>query len=204
MTLLYSALPHNVLLALYIIICVVQYNYTYFIERSCPRFTALYNPDKKCSHIHTSSLTRWRQWPSLARWPCLAILSMSKCGGHWEWSLPGSLSFSVVLLRPTPSQRDGSAILRGHVSHERYTVSNVEGRELNLHRPIPRAPGIEPRAAAQQAHVLPLVLLQPSSNHSAGADLWGWGWPSHWATEYLFFLFFMNTSCLKFDGLCSL
>ena len=53
--------------------CAVQYNYTYFIYRSCPRFTALYNPDKKCSHIHTSTLTRWRQWPSLARWPCLAI-----------------------------------------------------------------------------------------------------------------------------------
>ena len=90
------------------------------------------------------------------------ILSMSKCGGHWEWSLPGSLSFSVVLLRPTPSQRDGSAILRGHASHERYTVSNVEGREINLHRSIPRAPGIEPGAAAWQAHTLPLALLQPS------------------------------------------
>ena len=90
------------------------------------RLTALYNPDKKCSHIHTSSLTRWCQRPSLARWPCL-VITMSKCGGHWEWSLPGSLSFSVVLLRPTPSQRDGSAILRGHASHERYTVSNVEG-----------------------------------------------------------------------------
>ena len=47
---------------------------------------------------------------------------MSKCGGHWEWSLPGSLSFSVVLLRPTPSQWNGSAILRGHASHERYSL----------------------------------------------------------------------------------
>ena len=86
---------------------------------------------------------------------------MSECGGHWEWSLPGSLSFSVVLLRPTPSPRDGSAILRGHTSHEGYTDSTVEGREINLHRPIPWAPGIEPGAAAWQAHTLPLALLQP-------------------------------------------
>ena len=86
---------------------------------------------------------------------------MSKCGAHWEWSLPGSLSFSVVLLRPTPGQRDCSAILRGHANHKRYIVSNVEGREINLHRPIPRAPGIEPGAAAWQVHTLPLVLLQP-------------------------------------------
>ena len=89
---------------------------------------------------------------------------MSKCGGHWEWSLPGSLSFSMVLLCPTPSQQDGSAILRGHVSHERYTVSSVEGQEINLHRPIPRTLGIEPRAAAWQARTLPLALLQPSQN----------------------------------------
>ena len=86
---------------------------------------------------------------------------MSKCGGHWEWSLPGSLSLSVVLLHPTPSQWDGSAILRGYVSRERYTVSNVEGRETNLHRRILHAPGIEPGAAAWQAHTLPLALLQP-------------------------------------------
>ena len=90
------------------------------------------------------------------------ILSMCKCGEHWEWSLPGSLSSSVVRLRPTPNQRDSSAILRGHASHERYTVSNVEGREINLHRPLSRAPGIEPGAAAWQAHTLPLALLQPS------------------------------------------
>ena len=38
--------------------------------------------------------------------------------------------------------------LRGHASHERYTVSNVEGREINLHRPIPRAQRIEPGTAA--------------------------------------------------------
>ena len=39
--------------------------------------------------------------------------------------------------------------LRGHASHERYIVSKVEGREINLHMPIPRAPpGIEPGAAA--------------------------------------------------------
>ena len=69
---------------------------------------------------------------------------MSKCGGHWEWSLPGSLSFSVVLLRPTPSQRDGSAILRGHASHERYTISNLEGRETNLHMPIRAHRGLNP------------------------------------------------------------
>ena len=60
------------------------------------------------------------------------------------WSLPGSLLFSVVLLRPTPSQRDGSAISCGHASHERYTVCNVEGREINLHRPITCAPGLNP------------------------------------------------------------
>ena len=38
--------------------------------------------------------------------------------------------------------------LRGHASHERYTVSNVEGQQTNLHRSIPRAPRIEPGAAA--------------------------------------------------------
>ena len=38
--------------------------------------------------------------------------------------------------------------LRGHASHERYTVSNVEGREVNLHKPLPRTTGIEPGAAA--------------------------------------------------------
>ena len=38
--------------------------------------------------------------------------------------------------------------LRGHASHERYTVSDVAGREINFHRPSPRAPRIEPRAAA--------------------------------------------------------
>ena len=37
--------------------------------------------------------------------------------------------------------------LRGHASHERYTVSSVEGRQTNLHKPIPRAAGIEPGMA---------------------------------------------------------
>ena len=44
----------------------------------------------------------------------------------------------------------------------RDTVSNVEGREINLHRPIPCAQGIEPGAATWQAHTLPLALLQPN------------------------------------------
>ena len=38
--------------------------------------------------------------------------------------------------------------LRGHASHERYTVSNVEGQETNLHKPIQLAMGIKPGAAA--------------------------------------------------------
>ena len=50
--------------------------------------------------------------------------------------------------------------LRGHASHERYTVSNVEGWEINLHMPIPCAPRIEPGAATWQTHTLPLALLQ--------------------------------------------
>ena len=43
MTLVYSALLHNVLLALYIIICTVQYNYTYLIQfvQGSRRFTIL-------------------------------------------------------------------------------------------------------------------------------------------------------------------
>ena len=36
--------------------------------------------------------------------------------------------------------------LRGHASHERYIVSNVEGRELNLNKPIPRATGNRTRS----------------------------------------------------------
>ena len=41
--------------------------------------------------------------------------------------------------------------LRGHASHERYTVSTVEGREINLHRPLPRVTGAELEVAARQA-----------------------------------------------------
>ena len=147
MTLLYSALPHNVLLALYIIICAVQYNYTYFLKRSCPRFTALYNSDKKCSHIHTSSLTRWRQWPSLARWPCLAIIiyylrvnvgdtesghCQGACRSQWFFYVPLQVSETAppfyVVMRAT----------------KRYTISSVEGREINLHMLIRAHRGLNP------------------------------------------------------------
>ena len=38
--------------------------------------------------------------------------------------------------------------LRGHASRERYTVSIVEGREINLHKPLQSTAGIEPGAAA--------------------------------------------------------
>ena len=38
--------------------------------------------------------------------------------------------------------------LCGHASHERYTVSYVEGRETNLQKPLPGAMGIEPGPAA--------------------------------------------------------
>ena len=37
--------------------------------------------------------------------------------------------------------------LRGHVSDERYTGSNVEGREIKLDRPLPSTTGNEPGAA---------------------------------------------------------
>ena len=53
--------------------------------------------------------------------------------------------------------------LRGHASHERYRVTTVEGRQRNLHNPLPRTTGIEPGAAAWQASTLPLALLFPSS-----------------------------------------
>ena len=38
--------------------------------------------------------------------------------------------------------------LRGHASHERYTVSNVEGARNKSPQAYPRAPRIEPGVAA--------------------------------------------------------
>ena len=126
------------------------------------RFTILI---RKCSHIHTWTLTRWCQWPSLARWPCLAIIIYylwvnvgDTESGHCQGACCSQWFFYV----PLQGQWDGSAILCDHASHERYTVSSVEGWEINLHRPIPRTPGIEPGAATWQVHTLPLALLQPS------------------------------------------
>ena len=50
-------------------------------------------------------------------------------------------SFAYVPLQVSETASPFS--LHGHASHERYTVSSVEGRERNLHRPILRTPRIE-------------------------------------------------------------
>ena len=48
--------------------------------------------------------------------------------GHWEWSLPGSMSSSVVLLHPGQSQSDGTTLYVPAWAM-RDTVSNVEGQD---------------------------------------------------------------------------
>ena len=96
-------------------------------------------------------------WPLSSVFVCLFVLvtrpgitqetlnSSFHCGPRdvdlvWETlrvSLPGSLSSSVVLLRPTQSQWDGTAIYVV-MRATRDIVSKVEGREINLRKPLPQ------------------------------------------------------------------
>ena len=39
---------------------------------------------------------------------------------------------SVDILRLIQAQRDGTAMLRGHVSHKRYVISTIEGRKTGM------------------------------------------------------------------------
>ena len=69
--------------------------------------------------------------------------------GHCQQEVSKELVvLSGSFMSHSKSARTASPFLLGRASHERYTVSNVEGREINLHRPIPSAPGIQPGAAA--------------------------------------------------------
>ena len=51
-------------------------------------------------------------------------------GSHSQGACPPQRFFYVPLRRLRH--------LRGHASHERYTVSNVERREINLHKVLPK------------------------------------------------------------------
>ena len=94
--------------------------------------------------------------------PCMYMEYIFRCigdteGGHCQGVLGGSFtSYSM------PVRRLRHSGVRA--SHERCTVSNVEGREVNLHKPLPRTTGIEPGGAAWQACTLPLALLLPSQH----------------------------------------
>ena len=74
-------------------------------------------------------------------------------GGHCQGALSSSCngSFTSHSMSVRPHHH-----LPGNASHKRYIISNVEGWERNLHKPLLCTMGIEPGATTWQACMLPL------------------------------------------------
>ena len=118
----------------------------------CPR---VQHHSAAAETVPETSQSKVRGRSHRATTPCMYMEYVFNIG-TLRGSLPGSLSSSVVPLRPTQCQWDGSAIyVVMRAVHEKYTVSNVKGREINLHKPLPRRAS-NPGPPAWEARTLPL------------------------------------------------